>query len=120
MFNALAAETAPATHDVLALYDTSAATTKITLADALKVVNALTEDTTPDAAADFVLTYDTSAAAVKKAKPANLGAGGIAGVSVQVFTGSGTWTKPSGVKFVIVECVGGGGAGQSSNASVTI
>ncbi len=120
VFDALAAETAPATDDVLALYDTSAATTdKITLADALKVVNALTEDATPDAAADFVLTYDTSAGAAKKAKPANLGSGGIGAVSVQAFTGSGTWTKPAGVKFVRVICVGGGGGGAGAKNAAT-
>ncbi len=31
--------------------------------------------------------------------------------SVQTFTSSGTWTKPAGVNKVIVELVGGGGAG---------
>jgi hypothetical protein len=39
-------------------------------------INALTEDTTPDTAADFVLTYDTSASVHKKVKPSNLSAGG--------------------------------------------
>lgn len=35
------------------------------------------------------------------------------GSDVQVFTISGTWTKPDGVKFVTVESIGGGGGGQS-------
>lgn len=71
------AETAPATGDEVALYDVSAtAHRKMVLSDLLKVVNGLTEDTTPDAAADFVLTYDTSASAVKKAKPQNLSGAG--------------------------------------------
>ena len=35
-------------------------------------VNALTEDTAPDRAADFVVTYDTSAGGHKKVKPQNL------------------------------------------------
>lgn len=71
------AETAPATGDEIALYDVSVpAHRKMLLSDLLKVINGLTEDTTPDAAADFVLTYDTSASAVKKAKPQNLGAAG--------------------------------------------
>lgn len=46
---------------------TIAATRTIGLA-----INALTEDTSPDEAADFVLTYDTSASAHKKVKPNNL------------------------------------------------
>lgn len=75
--NALTAETAPATDDELLLYDLSAtAADKITLANLLKVVNALAEDTAVQSASDFVLTYDTSASAVKKAKPDNLGIGG--------------------------------------------
>ena len=35
-------------------------------------INGQTEDTTPDIAADFVMTYDASAGALKKAKPSNL------------------------------------------------
>lgn len=41
---------------------------------------------------------------------------------VQVFTASGTWTKPPGAKIVIAEAVGGGGGGgagrQSSSSAV--
>lgn len=67
------AETAPAVDDVALLGDTSAgAPRKMTLANLLKVVNSLTEDTTPDSAADYVLTYDASASGVKKAKPRSL------------------------------------------------
>lgn len=36
------------------------------------VVTGLTEDTTPDNANDFVMTYDTSASALKKVKPSNV------------------------------------------------
>jgi hypothetical protein len=61
------AETAPAVDDLLLLSDTSASTVdKITLENMLKVVNALTEDTNPDLNADYLLSYDASAAAVKK------------------------------------------------------
>lgn len=64
----LTALTAPATADLLPVYDASAGVNKkITLEDMLKVVNSLTEDTAPDMAADYGLTYDTSASSVKKA-----------------------------------------------------
>lgn len=63
----LTALTAPATDDELSIYDLSAAAIrKITLANLLKVVNGLTEDTSPDNTADYLLTYDTSAAAAKR------------------------------------------------------
>ena len=38
----------------------------------------------------------------------------------QVFTGSGTWTKPAGAKVVIVEVIGGGAGGsRSTRAGLT-
>lgn len=37
--------------------------------------------------------------------------------TVQVFTSTGTWTKPTGCAAVIVEVVGGGGGGGGSSAS---
>lgn len=77
VIGSLTAETAPATDDVLALYDTSAGTTDgITLANLLKVINSLTEDASPDTANDFLLSYDTSASAVKKVKPSAIATSG--------------------------------------------
>ena len=35
--------------------------------------------------------------------------------SIQVFTSSGTWTKPTGINLVRVRLVGGGGGGESGN-----
>lgn len=66
-------ETAIATGDTLPLYDVSAtANRRMLVSDFLKVVNALTEDTTPDSSADFVMSYDTSATAAKKIKLSNM------------------------------------------------
>jgi hypothetical protein len=36
---------------------------------------------------------------------------GVKPTNIQVFTSSGTWTKPSGAKIVDIQCVGGGGGG---------
>ncbi len=73
LVDAMTAETAPAVGDLLVIDDVSANDgRKITLENTLKVVNGLTEDTSPDRANDFVLTYDASASAAKKAKPSNL------------------------------------------------
>jgi hypothetical protein len=38
-------------------------------------------------------------------------------VSVQMFTSSGTWTRPSGVSVVVVEVIGGGGGGGGAGAT---
>jgi hypothetical protein len=61
------AETSIALADTVPVYDASAtAGRKFTVENILKAVNLATEDTSPDAAADFVLTYDTSASGIKK------------------------------------------------------
>jgi len=39
--------------------------------------------------------------------------------SVQTFTSSGTWTRPSGITKVIMEVQGGGGAGSRSDSTDT-
>ena len=66
-------ETSIATGDTLPLYDVSAtANRRMLVSDFLKVVNALTEDTSPDSSADFVMSYDTSATAAKKIKLSNM------------------------------------------------
>src|SRR6266404_4495844 len=41
----------------------------------------------------------------------------IATVSVQKFTGSGTYTPTSGMVYCIIECVGGGGGGGGTGAA---
>ena len=40
-----------------------------------------------------------------------------AGVDVQLFTTSGTWTKPSGCRTVQIVCIGAGGGGGSGHAA---
>lgn len=62
-----------ATDDTIVIYDLSAtANRRMLVSDFLKVINGLTEDTSPDAAADYVATYDGSASAAKKVKLENL------------------------------------------------
>jgi len=69
----MTAETAIATTDLLVIGDVSAANVrKMLVTDFLKVINLLTADATPDNAADYVMTWDNSASAVKKVLISNL------------------------------------------------
>lgn len=64
---ALTAETAPATDDVFLIGDTSEGLgNKMTFSNTWKVINAFTADASPDRTADYVATYDASAAGPKK------------------------------------------------------
>lgn len=40
-------------------------------------------------------------------------------VSIQKFTADGTWTKPAGVIYAIVECIGGGGGGGGVDSTLS-
>lgn len=44
---------------------------------------------------------------------------GHASTSIVTFTSSGTWTKPSGLEYILIEGVGGGGGGGYANDSDT-
>lgn len=46
--------------------------------------------------------------------------GGTFGPTIQVFTASGTWTKPTGARRVKVVCVGGGGGSGGVGATSSI
>lgn len=41
-------------------------------------------------------------------------------IDIQTFTSSGTWTKPVGVKYVLVACLGGGGGGGSGRKGASL
>jgi hypothetical protein len=67
--------TAIAVGDYFPIYDASAAANrKISALNILDIINALTEDTSPDLSADFALVWDSSASEAKKVKPTNLAA----------------------------------------------
>lgn len=112
--------TAPAINDALAIYDLSAtAIRKIDLDQLLKVINELTADTNPDKTADFVLTYDASAAAVKKVLGNNIAQPPI----YRFYTANATWTKPTSAAFsgaVVYVVAGGGGSGSGDWSSGNI
>lgn len=90
-------ETSPAVTDrILLIKNSDGELYDITLENLLKVLNGLTEDTSPDESADFLLTFDTSAGGVKKTKPSSISFTSIRSVHTQ--TGelaTGTTTIPS-------------------------
>lgn len=70
---ALTADTAPAVDDLVFVRSTANTQgRKTTWQNALKVINGLSEDTSPDALADYLVTYDASASAAKKVLPASI------------------------------------------------
>lgn len=91
VINDLTAETSIATDDVLPIYDTSGSSTdKMTVENFLKVVNVLTTDASPDTSADYVMTYDTSAALPKKALLSSVGTAGLVLIQEQTASASAT------------------------------
>ena len=85
-----------------------------------ELITSRTADTSP-ASGDLVLTSDASDSNnLKKVTLSNLftNIGGLLG-SIQTYTASDTWTKPSGLKFVIAEVVGGGGGGGGADGNTS-
>lgn len=98
----LTTETAPATGDLIGIRDISAGADRgMTLANMLKVINGLSEDSNPDSSADFVATYDASGGAAKKVKLINLSAGLTFGTAVGPSgTATGFTGLPSGLNQI--------------------
>lgn len=76
-------------------------------------INGLTAETTVATASDYIAMYDASAAAHRKVLVEDI-ASDIT-MSVQVFTGNGTYTKPSNLVAALVICQGGGGGGTAGS-----
>jgi len=70
-------------------------------------------------AADFDAEFTALETAISS-KADSSGVTDVSGLfSVQIFTSSGTWTKPSGIKKVIVEVQGAGSSGTDGQSSST-
>lgn len=108
--NGQTGETAPATDDEFLIGDTSAsALRKMTFANYLKIINALTEDTSPDTGNDFVVTYDASASGPKKVKIQNLSTSVTVGTPVATTSGTEVninTSLPAGIKRLEVPLAG--------------
>jgi hypothetical protein len=110
--NALSAITLPAAADEFVTVDDTGGTPvtrKITHDDVLFGANGTPSTQAHSDAAAIGTALDAARSDHKHAMPA---AGGGTNSDYQEFTGSGTWTKPSGTfAAVIVEVIGGGGGG---------
>lgn len=120
--NGLTEETSVDSADMLGGYDASGtAERKFSVANVLKSVNTLTEDTTPDYSADFVPTYDASGSAAKKVKLQNV-ANGVVGVGSNLRTFNNTSTPNSKMDITADEVVlkSGNYAYIARSVSVTV
>lgn len=121
------AETDIATGDYLPIADVSAssANRKMLVTDFLKIINALTEDTDPNPAADYALTYDASALAVKKVllknlKPIFVLGGACSDETSAIATGTGKLTFHIPVAVTVVGVFAELNTAQSSGNVVTV
>lgn len=93
----LTANTTPLSTDIIPIVDDPAGTPttqKITLGNALKVINDLTVESSPDTSADYLLLYDTSSSTAKKVTPTSLNTGLVTLTGTQTLTNK-TLTTPT-------------------------
>lgn len=105
------------TNAILVTPNIGAATgTSINLSSSTTINGAIDDDTMATASASTVATSESIKAYVDT-QVAGAG-GGLQ--SVQVFTSSGTWTRPSGITKVFVLCQGAGGGGGGAFSTEAI
>lgn len=71
------------------------------------------------AGSNISLTYDDTANTLTIASSGGGGGGGSAKCQIDIFTSSGTWTKPTGCQMVMLKLVSGGGGGGSGRRGAT-
>lgn len=101
------------TDEVLTWETLSSELRKATLQSLFNVVGQLAT-VTPELAEDFVVIYEGDSTSAKKVTLSALQTAIGSSVSAQIFSGSGTWTRPASGTIVMVRAWGAGGSGSSA------
>ena len=106
LINSITAKTTPVGADELAIGDSAAsnATKKVALSNLYKALGTGTQDATTFLRGDGTYAAPSGGTQLSSRSPL-------------VYTSNTTWTKPSGLVYILVEVIGGGGAGGGAAAT---